>query len=105
MYNIRGKILNSRTETINLKDGETAEKMFITIEETDTGFNHKHQFEIFGETKINLFKDSIKQDRYVKIEFYIKSNEWKDKFFNTLNVKNVILENNIEMANSDNMPF
>ena len=105
MYNIRGKILNSRTETIKLKDGETAKKMFITIEETDTGFNHKHQFEIFGETKIDLFKDSIKQDRYVKIEFYIKSNEWKDKFFNTLNVKNVILENNIEMANSDNMPF
>jgi len=105
MYNIRGKILNSRTETINLKDGETAKKMFITIEETDTGFNHKHQFEIFGETKIDLFKDKIKQDRYVKIEFYIKSNEWKDKFFNTLNVKSVILENNIEMANSDNMPF
>jgi hypothetical protein len=105
MYNIRGKILNSRTETINLKDGETAQKMFITIEETDTGFNHKHQFEIFGETKIDLFKDKIKQDRYVKIEFYIKSNEWKDKFFNTLNIKNVILENNIEMANSDNMPF
>ena len=64
MYKIRGKILNFRTETINLKDGETAEKMFITIEESDTGFSHKHQFEIFGETKINLLKDKIKQDRY-----------------------------------------
>lgn len=105
MYKIRGKILNSRSETINLKDGETAEKMFITIVETDTGFDHKHQFEIFGETKINLFRDKIKQDRYVKIDFYIKSNEWKDKFFNTLNIKDIILEDNIEVPDLNNMPF
>tara|TARA_R100000655_G_scaffold31221_1_gene62658 strand:- start:2729 stop:3091 length:363 start_codon:yes stop_codon:yes gene_type:complete len=97
MYKIRGRIINFRTETINLKDGETAQKMFITIEESDTGFNHKHQFEIFGETKINLLKDKIKQDRFVKIDFYIKSNEWKDKFFNTLNIKNVILEDEVSM--------
>ena len=97
MYKIRGKILNSRTEKINLKNGETAQKMYITIVETDTGFDHKHQFEIFGETKINLFRDKIKQDRYVRIEFYIKSNEWKDKFFNTLNIKDIILEDELSM--------
>tara|TARA_B100000519_G_C14251244_1_gene442538 strand:+ start:54 stop:392 length:339 start_codon:yes stop_codon:yes gene_type:complete len=95
MYKIRGKIIDSRNETIKLKDGENAKKMYITIEETDTGFNHKHQFEIFGETKINLFKDKIKKDRYVKIDFYIKSNAWKDKFFNTLNIKDIRLEDDI----------
>ena len=104
MYKIRGRIINKRTEKINLKDGETADKMFITIVETDTGFDHKHQFEIFGETKINLFKDNIKVDRYAKIEFFIKSNEWKDKFFNTLNIKNIILEDEITELNND-MPF
>lgn len=101
MYKIRGKILNSRTESINLKDGETAKKMYITIEETNTGFNHKHQFEIFGETKIDLFKDNIRDERYVNIEFYIKSNEWKDKFFNTLNIKSIIMEDEISVPNLD----
>jgi hypothetical protein len=103
MYKIRGQIINTRTEQIKLKNGENAEKMFITIEESDTGFHHKHQFEIFGETKINLFKDKVKVDRFAKIEFYIKSNEWKDKFFNTLNVKDIILEDEIDINN--NPPF
>ena len=106
MFKIRGKILDKRTEQIKLKDGEIAQKMYITIEESDTGFNHKHQFEIFGETKINLFKDKIKPDRYVRIEFYIRSNEWKDKFFNTLNIKDVILEDDLVMPDYENdVPF
>lgn len=108
MYKIRGRIINIRTETIKLKDGENAKKMLLTIVETDTGFDHKHQFEIFGETKINLFKDNIKEDRYVNIEFYIKSNEWKDRFFNTLNIKNIILEDELiipDMKSDKNIPF
>jgi hypothetical protein len=103
MYKIRGKIIDKRTETIKTKSGEEFEKMFITIEETDTGFHHVHQFEIFGKESINLHKEKIKLDRFVNIEFYIKSNEWKDKFFNTLNIKNIILEDNLEM--NDNIPF
>tara|TARA_R100000700_G_scaffold34282_1_gene42297 strand:- start:6 stop:317 length:312 start_codon:yes stop_codon:yes gene_type:complete len=103
MYKIRGKILNSRTETIESKTGDTFEKMYITIVETDTGFDHKHQFEIFGKESIAIHKENIKDDRYVKIEFYIKSNEWKDKFFNTLNIKNIVLEEEIHLSN--NPPF
>ena len=37
MYKIRGRILNSRIETIESKKGDTFEKMFITIEETESG--------------------------------------------------------------------
>ena len=104
MYKIRGKILKKEIEQLKLKNGDNAEKMLITIEETDSGFNHKHQFEIFGETKINLHIDKVKVDRFVTIEFYIKSNEWKTKFFNTLNVKDIIVEQ--EIANLvDNPPF
>ena len=97
MYKIRGRITNIKTETIKLKDGENAKKMFINIVETDSGFDHTHQFEIFGETKINLLKDKIIQDRYVKIDFYIKSNQWKDKFFKNLNLKDIFLEDKIEV--------
>ena len=97
MYKIRGKVLNIRQETIKSKKGDKFEKMFVDIEETETGFNHKHQFEIFGEESITVHKRNLVVDRYVKIEFYIKSNEWNDKFFNTLNIKNVILEDELEI--------
>ena len=103
MYKIRGRITNIINETIKLKDGESAKKMLINIVETESGFDHTHQFEIFGEKKINLFKDKIKQDRYVKIDFYIKSNQWKDRFFNTLNIKDILLED--ELPDLNNMPF
>ena len=89
MYKIRGKIIDKNIETIQSKKGDTFEKMYITIEETETGFNHKHQFEIFGKETIELHKDKVKIDSFVKIDFYIKSNEWKGKFFNTLNIKEI----------------
>ena len=92
MFEMRGKVTNVRLETIESKSGDTFKKMLVNIKESDSGFDHVHQFEIFGETKIDLLKDKIKQERYVRIDFYIKSNEWKDKFFNTLNIKDVILE-------------
>jgi len=95
MYKIRGRIINKRTETIKSKSGDEFEKMFITLVESDTGFDNKHQFEIFGKEAIAVHENNIKVDRFVKIEFYIKSNEWKDKFFNTLNIKNIMLEDEI----------
>ena len=101
MYKIRGQILDKKTEEITTKKGETFEKMLFTIRETETGFEHIHQFEIFGKESIALHKDYIKIDGYATIEFYIKSNEWKGKFFNTLNVKHI----NLEEAINTNPPF
>ena len=91
LVNTSRAFLTSGTVTLN------------TSSTTDTGFDHIHQFEIFGETKIDLLKDKIKEERYVRIDFYIKSNEWKDKFFNTLNIKDVILEDDIIV--NDDIPF
>jgi hypothetical protein len=92
MYKIRGKIIDSKIETITSKKGDEFEKMLITIEETDSGFDHKHQFEIFGKESIDMKKNDIKLDKYAKIDFYIKSNEWKGKFFVTLMIKDIIVE-------------
>lgn len=105
MYKIRGKILDSKTETIeNKKGGDPYEKMLITIEESDSGFNHKHQFEIFGKEAIDVHKDKIVLSNYITIDFYIKSNEWKGKFFVSLNVKNIIAEDQATKLNED-LPF
>ena len=105
MYKIRGKIIDSKTETIESKKGDTFEKMFITIVETESGFDHKHQFEIFGTESINLYRDTIRTDEYVNIDFYIKSNEWKGKFFNTLNIKDIRVEEDFTKLGDSNLPF
>ena len=104
MYKIRGKILDSKTETIESKKGDTFEKMLITIEESDSGFNHKHQFEIFGKEAIEVHNNKIVLSNYVSIDFYIKSNEWKGKFFVSLNVKDIIAEDQATKLNED-LPF
>ncbi len=106
MYKIRGRITSIRTENIKSKKGDEFEKMLINIVETDTGFDHTHQFEIFGKESIEVHKHNIKEDRYVNINFYVKSREWKDKFFNTLCIKDILIEDElITPKENGEMPF
>ena len=103
MYNIRGKIIDVKSEMITLKNGDQAEKMFITkIDDTD--FENKYQFEIFGKAAIDVRRKDIKVDKYAKIDFYIKCNQWKDKFFTTLALKDIIVEEDLNTIMS-NPPF
>ena len=105
MYKIRGKILDSKVEIIeNKKGGDPYEKMLIIIEESNTDFSNKHQFEIFGKEAIEVHKDKVNLGSYVTIEFYIKSNEWKDRFFVSLNVKSIQAENEGTKLTED-LPF
>ena len=96
MFKIRGKIIDKQIETIeNKKGGDPYEKMLITLVEAGTDFDNKYQFEIFGKEKIAVHEHTVKLDRFATIEFYIKANEWKGKFFTTLNVKHINLEDDI----------
>ncbi len=105
MYKIRGKILDSKTETIeNKKGGDPYKKMLITIEESNSDYSNKHQFELFGKDVIDIHKDKVKIDNFVTIDFYIKSNEWKDKFFVSLNVKDILVEEQATKLTED-LPF
>jgi|TARA_R100001594_G_scaffold75099_1_gene109834 hypothetical protein len=114
MYKIRGKITNVETVDINTQKGDFVKKL-ITIEETDTGFNHVKQFEIFGEESIKTIEHSKKltQGQYVNITFYIKSREYNGKFYNTLMIKEVRIEDNSTIEKiaddlnkeNDKMPF
>tara|TARA_X000001382_G_scaffold9130_2_gene6479 strand:+ start:237 stop:557 length:321 start_codon:yes stop_codon:yes gene_type:complete len=106
MYKLRGKIIDKKKETIeNKKGGDPYEKMLITIIESDTDFEHKYQFEIFGKEKIAVHEHNVKLDNYATIEFYIKSNEWKGRFFYTLMVKHINLEEDINYTITENPPF
>ena len=103
MYKIRGKIINVEDQEINTAKGDFIKKL-ITIEETETGFNHVQQFEIFGEESIKKIEHSKKlsQGQYVNIDFYIKSREYNGKFYNTLMVKEVRIEDNSAIENIAN---
>jgi len=108
MYKIRGKITNVEDQEINTDKGDFVKKL-VTIEDLDTGFNHIQQFEIFGQEKINVIEHSKKlsQGQVVNIDFYIKSRPYNGKFYNTLMVKEIRIEDRqtIENIASDNTPF
>ena len=114
MYKIRGKITNVEDQEINTKKGDFIKKL-ITIEETDTGFNHIQQFEIFGQESINVIEHSkkLEEGQYVNINFYIKSREYNGRFYNTLMIKEIRIEENSTIEKiadnlnkeNDKMPF
>ena len=106
MYKIRGEITSIENETINTQKGDFVKKL-ITIEESDTGFNHVQQFEIFGQEKINTIETSRKLStgQYVNIDFYIKSREYKGKFYNTLMIKEVRIEDASTRLAEESAPF
>ena len=106
MYKIRGKIVNVENIDINTDKGEFTKKL-ITIEEADTGFDHSMQFEIFGQSAINVIEHSKKltQGQYVKIDFYIKSREYKGKFYNTLMIKEARIEDAATRLAEESAPF
>tara|TARA_R100001594_G_scaffold1307_1_gene5510 strand:+ start:22 stop:384 length:363 start_codon:yes stop_codon:yes gene_type:complete len=114
MYKIRGKIINVEDQEINTQKGDFLKKL-ITIEETETGFNHVQQFEIFGEESIKKIEHSKKlaQGQYVNLDFYIKSREYNGKFYNTLMIKEIRIEENSTIEKiadnlnkeNDKMPF
>ena len=106
MYKIRGKISNIEDQEINTDKGDFVKKL-VTIEETDTGFNHIQQFEIFGESAIKVIENSqtLKSGQYVNIDFYIKSREYKGKFYNTLMAKGIRIRDTATRLAEDSTPF
>tara|TARA_Y100000401_G_scaffold105993_1_gene99118 strand:- start:428 stop:766 length:339 start_codon:yes stop_codon:yes gene_type:complete len=104
MYKLRGQIQNIKIEDIKTAKGDF-KKMTFTLDETDTGFNHVYQFELFGESAIELQKDKIKKDSYATIHFYIKSREYKDRYYNTLMVKDVFNEDWSDNISKEDIKF
>jgi len=106
MYKIRGEITSIEIENISTQKGDFVKKL-ITIEEADSGFNHIQQFEIFGKEKIDVIEHSRKLStgQFVNIDFYIKSREYKGKFYNTLMIKEVRIEDSSARLAEEQVPF
>ena len=106
MYKIRGEITNIENENISTQKGDYVKKL-VTIVESETGFDHVQQFEIFGKEKIDLIEHrrQLSTGQFVNIDFYIKSREYKGKFYNTLMIKEVRIEDSSTRLAEESVPF
>ena len=102
MFEIRGKIIGLETVNINSPKGDFVKKL-INLEKVGSSFKDVNQFEIFGEENIKVIESSQKLQEG-NINFYIRSNEFKGKFYTTLKVKELRIENSL-VEESNEAPF
>ena len=105
MFEIRGKIIGLETVNINSPKGDFVKKL-INLEKVGSSFKDVNQFEIFGEENIKVIESSqkLQEGQIVNINFYIRSNEFKGKFYTTLKVKELRIENSL-VEESNETPF
>ena len=59
-------------------------KKLSFLAETTEEYNNLYCFEVFGEEKVDNFLKFNKVGQLVDIDFNVKTNEWKDKYFTSL---------------------
>jgi len=59
-------------------------KKISFIAETTEEYNNLYCFEVFGEEKVDNFLKFNKIGQLVDIDFNVKTNEWKGKYFTSL---------------------
>lgn len=78
------KILTLESGTT--KDGKEWQKQIFIVANNE-GYDNKKQifcFEIFGEEKVSNFNKYNKVGDVVKVDFNISTNEWKERYFTSL---------------------
>jgi len=59
-------------------------KKLSFLAETTEEYNNLYCFEVFGEEKVDNFLKFNKIGQLVDIDFNVKTNEWKDRYFTSL---------------------
>ena len=65
------------------KDGAPWQKLTYTVE-TDQTYNNLYAFEVFSQEKVEQFKKYNVEGTKVSVKFNVSTNEWKGKYFTTL---------------------
>ena len=65
------------------KAGKEWKKLSFVLE-TKEEYNNLYCFDVFGDEKVDNFTKFNKVGQEVDVEFNIKTNEWKDKYFTSL---------------------
>jgi len=79
------------------KAGKDWQKLTFVID-TKEEYNNILAFDVFGDEKVENFIKYNKVGRSVEIEFNIRTNEWKDKYFTSLDAWKISKANDTETA-------
>jgi Domain of unknown function (DUF3127) len=67
------------------KDGSGDWRKQSFIVKTEDQYNNLYCFEIFGDEKVDNFQKYNKVGQEITVEFNVSTNEYKEKFYTTLN--------------------
>ena len=82
--NVTGKITKVlETITGTSKAGNEWCKLSFVLETTEE-YNNLYCFDVFGDEKVENFNKFNKVGDNVEVDFNVKTNEWKDKYFTSL---------------------
>lgn len=65
------------------KDNQPWQKLTYTVT-TDQTYNNLYAFEVFSQEKVEQFRKYNVVGNKVKVQFNVSTNEWKGKYFTTL---------------------
>ena len=98
------------TQNGTSKAGKEWKKLSFLLETTEE-YNNLYCFDVFGEEKVDNFEKYNKVGNSVKVDFNVKCNEWKGKFFTSLDAWKVFKADAeeaapvVEEAVKDDLPF
>jgi hypothetical protein len=75
------KVLDTQKGTS--KEGKEWQKLTFILETTEQ-YNNVYAFEVFGGEKVENFTKYNKVGSEVKVDFNVSTNEWKGKYFTSL---------------------
>ena len=93
------------------KDGKPWQKLTYTVE-TDQTYNNLYAFEVFSQDKVEQFKKFNKVGDKVSVKFNVSTNEWKGKYFTTLQSwrctkddSQTTAQETVQAETEDDLPF
>jgi hypothetical protein len=82
---VQGKItkINEVASGTSAATGKEWKKLSFLLETTEE-YNNLYCFEVFGEEKVEQFAKFNRVGQDVDVDFNVKTNEWKGKYFTSL---------------------
>ncbi len=98
------------TKVLELQEGVSQAgkewKKLSFLLQTDEEYNNLYHFEVFGTEKVEQFNKFNKVGDTVDVSFNVSTNEWKGKYFTSLQAWKVFKSNDEpKKQESDTLPF
>ena len=112
------KVTGTITKVMPIQEGVSKadkpwKKLSFVLTTTEE-YNNLYCFDVFGEEKVENFTKYNKEGDLVDVDFNVKTNEWKDKYFTSLDAWKIFKSDGEtkapeapanNSAESDDLPF